>query len=599
MRPHTVRRGGGRGRLRGGLAGRLPARCSAAGSCSSATSTTCSPSGRSRPPTPTRASRCTRTASAWPAPSSWSCSATKADATGTQAGFFAWADAVRLRRRRLRALPRHRGPRADQLLQVRPSRQAPVGDPHRAPTAPGCWRRCVARLGPRRRARRAGRQPVLRRHHRRSPACWWGRTSPASLAAEPEGHRYLLPDVCLSNGRFLDGTAPRGPAPPRRGGRHRRPRAARGARARRPRRWSATMTPPHRRHRRPAQRRQVDPGEPHRRASASRSWRRSPASPATARRSTPSGRACPSASSTPAAGCPAATDLDAKVSRQSEQAIRDADAVIMVIDAITGVTEEDSRVAEVVRNLATRQGAPRRQQGRRRQPRGPHLGGAVARPRRPARRSARSTAAAPATCSTASSRCCPQPERRSEDADGDAEDEADEERIFSVALVGPAERRQVHAVQPAHRRGPGRRARPARHHPRHGRHDRRDRRGADPLRRHRRHAPQGQDRRGHRVLLAGAGPAGGRHVRRRPADHRLAPSASPPRTSAWPSASTPPAARSWCCSTSGSCSPTPRRGPTSTTRSSERLRFIGEAPVLKISALTGKGVQQAACRRCR
>ena len=26
------------------------------------------------------------------------------------------------------------------------------------------------------------------------------------LADEPEGHRYLLPDVCLSNGRFLDGT---------------------------------------------------------------------------------------------------------------------------------------------------------------------------------------------------------------------------------------------------------------------------------------------------------------------------------------------------------------------------------------------------------
>ncbi len=27
-----------------------------------------------------------------------------------------------------------------------------------------------------------------------------------TLAAEPEGHRYLLPDVCLSEGRFLDGT---------------------------------------------------------------------------------------------------------------------------------------------------------------------------------------------------------------------------------------------------------------------------------------------------------------------------------------------------------------------------------------------------------
>ncbi len=28
------------------------------------------------------------------------------------------------------------------------------------------------------------------------------------LAAEPMGHRYLLPDVCLSEGRFLDGTTP-------------------------------------------------------------------------------------------------------------------------------------------------------------------------------------------------------------------------------------------------------------------------------------------------------------------------------------------------------------------------------------------------------
>ncbi len=28
------------------------------------------------------------------------------------------------------------------------------------------------------------------------------------LADEPAGHRYLLPDVCLSNGRFLDGTTP-------------------------------------------------------------------------------------------------------------------------------------------------------------------------------------------------------------------------------------------------------------------------------------------------------------------------------------------------------------------------------------------------------
>ena len=28
------------------------------------------------------------------------------------------------------------------------------------------------------------------------------------LRDEPEGHRYLLPDVCLSRGVFLDGTRP-------------------------------------------------------------------------------------------------------------------------------------------------------------------------------------------------------------------------------------------------------------------------------------------------------------------------------------------------------------------------------------------------------
>jgi len=30
----------------------------------------------------------------------------------------------------------------------------------------------------------------------------------ATLAAEPPGHRYLLPDVCLSRGVFLDGVHP-------------------------------------------------------------------------------------------------------------------------------------------------------------------------------------------------------------------------------------------------------------------------------------------------------------------------------------------------------------------------------------------------------
>ncbi|MGK2948271.1 MAG: ribosome biogenesis GTPase Der [Acidimicrobiales bacterium] len=49
---------------------------------------------------------------------------------------------------------------------------------------------------------------------------------------------------------------------------------------------------------------------------------------------------------------PKGDSLDDKVSRQSEQAIREADAVIVLIDAVTGVTEEDARIAQVVRQTA-------------------------------------------------------------------------------------------------------------------------------------------------------------------------------------------------------------------------------------------------------
>ena len=75
-------------------------------------------------------------------------------------------------------------------------------------------------------------------------------------------------------------------------------------------------------------------------------------SPAIASSSTPTGRACPSRSSTRVAGSPKGSSLDDKVSRQSEQAIREADVVLVVVDAVTGVTEEDSRVAAIVRDLA-------------------------------------------------------------------------------------------------------------------------------------------------------------------------------------------------------------------------------------------------------
>lgn len=48
---------------------------------------------------------------------------------------------------------------------------------------------------------------------------------------------------------------------------------------------------------------------------------------------------------------PGGDDLDAKVSRQSEIAIDEADAVLYVVDATTGVTEEDDRVAQLLRGL--------------------------------------------------------------------------------------------------------------------------------------------------------------------------------------------------------------------------------------------------------
>jgi GTP-binding protein len=51
---------------------------------------------------------------------------------------------------------------------------------------------------------------------------------------------------------------------------------------------------------------------------------------------------------------PGGSDLDSKVSQQSERAIRDAQAVLMVVDAVVGVTEEDSRVADLLRRV----GAP-------------------------------------------------------------------------------------------------------------------------------------------------------------------------------------------------------------------------------------------------
>ena len=43
------------------------------------------------------------------------------------------------------------------------------------------------------------------------------------------------------------------------------------------------------------------------------------------------------------------SDLDAKVSQQAERAIAEADVVLLVVDVTTGITDEDGRVAELLR----------------------------------------------------------------------------------------------------------------------------------------------------------------------------------------------------------------------------------------------------------
>jgi NifB/MoaA-like Fe-S oxidoreductase len=137
----------------------------------------------------------------------------KADATGKQAGFFAWADGGD-------AQPvdgsssvdadyePYRGTRAtpDQLLQIRPSRHAPVGiltGPYGARVLGPLLERLDrpdVRLVPVENRFFGGTTGVT--------GLMVGEDLARTLAAEPEGHRYLLPDVCLSNGRFLDGASP-------------------------------------------------------------------------------------------------------------------------------------------------------------------------------------------------------------------------------------------------------------------------------------------------------------------------------------------------------------------------------------------------------
>ena len=122
------------------------------------------------------------------------------DTTGTRAGFFAWVEGA--------PAAGYRAPRSDGSAPIvlRPRRSAPVG------VVTGAYGAAV--LAPL--LDSLGRDdvrvvPVENRFFGGTTAVAGllvGEDIARTLADQPEGHRYLLPDVCLSQGMFLDGTRP-------------------------------------------------------------------------------------------------------------------------------------------------------------------------------------------------------------------------------------------------------------------------------------------------------------------------------------------------------------------------------------------------------
>ena len=120
--------------------------------------------------------------------------------TGTRPGFFAWVEGA--------PASGYRAPRSDGSTPIglRPRKGAPVGvvtgEYGAAVLAP-----LMASLG-----RDTVRVvPVENRFFGGTTAVAGllvGEDIARALADQPEGHRYLLPDVCLSQGMFLDGTRP-------------------------------------------------------------------------------------------------------------------------------------------------------------------------------------------------------------------------------------------------------------------------------------------------------------------------------------------------------------------------------------------------------
>lgn len=128
------------------------------------------------------------------------------EATGVQPGFFAWVDGAPAEGYRAPRVPASAPAGAPGSVTLRPRRSAPVGIlTGRYGTA--ILEPLVASLG-----RDDVRViPVANDFFGGNTAVTGlmvGDDLARVLAAEPEGHRYLLPDVCLNQGLFLDGMAP-------------------------------------------------------------------------------------------------------------------------------------------------------------------------------------------------------------------------------------------------------------------------------------------------------------------------------------------------------------------------------------------------------
>ena len=161
-----------------------------------------------------------------------------------------------------------------------------------------------------------------------------------------------------------------------------------------------------RRRRRPPERRQVDPGQPDHRPPRGRRRGRPRRHPRPRRLRRRVGGPPRSRSSTPAAGSIDATGIHLRVAEQAEIAVDLADAVLFVVDATVGATDDDENCRQAAAP-GRQAGGARRQQGRRPAHRGrrrravdPGPGPAVPRlgAARPGERR---------RCSTPSWRCCP------------------------------------------------------------------------------------------------------------------------------------------------------------------------------------------------